>query len=103
VTAAADLRPMAGAVARALFRATDPDEFRPEEDWHDLGMLIEALEIRGFCLLLNSAFRDGRIRRMASLHKESERASRGSRASAARNGASSTVWAKPCCAPPTRR
>jgi hypothetical protein len=63
---------MAGAVARALFRATDPDEFHPEEDWHDLGMLIDALEIRGFCLLLNSAFREGRIRRMASLHKESE-------------------------------
>jgi hypothetical protein len=67
-----DLRPLARAVAGALFRATDPEEFRPEEDWHDLGMLIEALEIRGFCLLLNSAFRDGRIRRIASFHKETE-------------------------------
>ena len=63
---------MARAVAGALFRATDPDEFRPEEDWHDLGMLIEALEIKGFCLLLNSAWQGKRIRRMASLHRESD-------------------------------
>jgi hypothetical protein len=67
-----DLREMARDVAKALFRATDPEEFRPEEDWHDLGMLIEALEIRGFCLLLNSAFRDGRIRRIASFHRETD-------------------------------
>ena|SRR5687767_12700152 len=63
---------MARDVAKSLFRATDPEEFRPEEDWHDLGMLIEALEIRGFCLLLNSAFQGGRIRRIASLHQETE-------------------------------
>ena len=64
---------MARAVAGALFRATDPDEFRPEEDWHDLGMLIEALEIKGFCLLLNSAWQGDRIRRIASLHRESDK------------------------------
>jgi hypothetical protein len=62
---------MAGRVAEALFSATDPREFRPEEDWHDLGLLIDALEVRGFCLMLNSAFRDGRIRRIAALHRES--------------------------------
>jgi hypothetical protein len=61
---------MAGEVARALLRATDPEEFHPEEDWTDLGMLIEALEARGLCLMLNSAYRDGRIRRIAALHKE---------------------------------
>jgi hypothetical protein len=59
-------------VAKALFRATDPEEFRPEEDWHDVGMLIDALEAKGFCLLLNSAWRDGRIRRIASFHRETE-------------------------------
>lgn len=67
---AADLRTLAREVAKALFRATDPEEFRPEEDWHDAGMLVEALEARGFCLLLNSAWKDGRIRRIASFHKE---------------------------------
>ena len=67
-----DLRSMARDVARWLFRTTDPEEFHPEDDWHDLGMLIEALEIRGFCLLLNSAFQGGRIRRIASLHRETE-------------------------------
>lgn len=65
-----DARTMARDVAKALLRATDPEEFRPEEDWYDLGMLIDALEARGFCLLLNSAFRDGRIRRIASFHQE---------------------------------
>jgi hypothetical protein len=65
-----EVRALARDVAKALFRATDPEEFRPEEDWHDLGMLIEALEVRGFCLMLNSAFRDGRIRRIAALHRE---------------------------------
>jgi hypothetical protein len=63
---------MAADVARALFRATDPAEFSPQDDWHDLGMLVEALEVRGFCLLLNSAFQGGRIRRIASLHRETD-------------------------------
>src|SRR5262245_43735884 len=66
----ADLRPMARAVAQALFRATDPDEFRPEEDWHDRGSLTEALEVRVFCLLLDSAYQGSRVRRIASLHRE---------------------------------
>jgi hypothetical protein len=61
---------MARDVAGALFTATAADEFRPEEDWHDLGLLVEALEIRGFCLMLNSAFRDGRIRRIDAFHRE---------------------------------
>jgi hypothetical protein len=72
LSTAPDSRSLARDVAKALFRATDPEEFRPEEDWHDLGMLIEALEIRGFSLLLNSAFRDGRVRRIASFHKETD-------------------------------
>jgi hypothetical protein len=72
MTSREDLRAMARDVARAMFRATDPEEFRPEEDWHDLGMLVEALEVRGYCLLLNSAFQSGRIRRIASLHRETE-------------------------------
>jgi hypothetical protein len=61
---------MARDVVKALFRATDPEEFHPESDWHDLGMLIDALEVRGLCLLLNSAFQGGRVRRIASLHQE---------------------------------
>jgi hypothetical protein len=63
---------MAREVVKALFRATDPEEFRPEEDWHDVGMLIDALETKGFSLLLNSAWRDGRIRRIASFHRETD-------------------------------
>jgi hypothetical protein len=61
---------MARAVAGRLFTATEPDEFRPESDWHDLGVLVEALELEGFCLMLNSAWRDGRIRRIAAFHRE---------------------------------
>lgn len=72
MTGTPDLRAMARGVAGALLRATDADEFRPEDDWHDLGMLIEALELRGFCLLLNSAYQGGRIRRIASLHRETD-------------------------------
>ncbi len=65
-----DLSSLAQAVARAILPNTDPEEFHPHEDWHDLGMLVEVLETQGLYLMVNSATKAGAVRRIASFHRD---------------------------------
>lgn len=72
---AADARPcgaLAVELAQALLTNTDSADFHPESEWIDLGLLVHSLETRGLYLMLNSAARDGRMRRIASLHRETD-------------------------------
>jgi hypothetical protein len=56
-------------VARALLPNTDAAAFRPDREWLDFGLLIDAMEARGLYLMTNSATKDGRVRRTASFHR----------------------------------
>lgn len=47
--------------------AVDAGRFAPADDWNHLGMLIDAMESRGYFLLVNSAS-TRRLKRMASFH-----------------------------------
>ncbi|HYC78543.1 MAG TPA: hypothetical protein VEI02_13025 [Planctomycetota bacterium] len=68
-----DLEALARATARELLAGTDPATFRPHDDWLDLGLLVRAMEARGLYLMTNSALKDGRVRRMASFHRDTGR------------------------------
>lgn len=54
-------------VCEVLLQQTDPADFAPAEDWIDLGTLVQAMELRGCFLMVNSTSHGG-LRRIAAFH-----------------------------------
>ncbi len=65
-----DIANMATTVAKALLPDIDPPTFDPVGRWDHVGLLISAFESRRIFLMVNSATKDGRIRRIAALHRD---------------------------------
>lgn len=63
-----ELAQMAEEVRRVLLTQTAPGDFDPVDDWYDLGLLVQAMEVQGHYLMLNSAC-EQQLRRTAAFHR----------------------------------
>lgn len=65
-----ELKAMASVVAKALVPEVEAATFDPVGDWRHAGAIIAALEKQRVFLMVNSATKDGRVRRIAALHRD---------------------------------